>query len=230
MKGHRSHSAGLSVAALCLGSALLLAQPTAAAEGVLKLGYDVYLGGINIFYFEAKLEREGDRYVISGGGKTKGFVRLVWRWAVNATAKGIVDGTGVVSRSYDVTTIRKQKHKLLRLAFKGSGAYSISRTPPDSPRKRKKRQLPSSIPADTLAPGSVSLAVADALARAGSCAGTFPIVAGPRPRDPTTSPAPPTGARPPAATRSPRHTRRRASGCTTKNARSSTASLTAAAR
>ncbi|MCH8916861.1 MAG: DUF3108 domain-containing protein [Proteobacteria bacterium] len=180
MKVHRILSTGLSVAALCLGSALLLAQPTAAAEGVLKLGYDVYLGGINIFYFEAKLEREGDRYVISGGGKTKGFVRLVWRWAVNATAKGIVDGTGVVSRSYDVTTIRKQKHKLLRLAFKGSGAYSISRTPPDSPRKRKKRQLPSSIPADTLDPVSVSLAVADALARGGSCGGKFPIFDGNR--------------------------------------------------
>lgn len=180
MKVHRILSTGLSVAALCLGSALLLAQPTAAAEGVLKLGYDVYLGGINIFYFEAKLEREGDRYVISGGGKTKGFVRLVWRWAVNATAKGIVDGTGVVSRSYDVTTIRKQKHKLLRLAFKGSGAYSISRTPPDSPRKRKKRKLPSSIPADTLDPVSVSLAVADALARGGSCGGKFPIFDGNR--------------------------------------------------
>ena len=81
-------STSLSVAALCLGSALALAQPTAAAERVLKLGYDVYLGGLNIFYFDAKLEREGDRYVISGGGKTKGFVRLIWRsvleghWAI----------------------------------------------------------------------------------------------------------------------------------------------------
>ncbi len=173
-------STGLRVGVLCLAWALLLAQPTAAAERVLKLGYDVYLGGLNIFYFDAKLEREGDRYVISGGGKTKGFVRLIWRWAVSATAKGRVDGTGVVSRSYDVATIRKKKHKLLRLAFKGRGKYAITRTPPDSPRKRRKRKLPSSIPAETLDPVSVSLAVAGALARGDSCGGRFPIFDGNR--------------------------------------------------
>jgi hypothetical protein len=171
---------GLRVAALCLAAALLAPQPAAAAERVLKLGYDVYLGGLNIFYFDANLAREGDNYVISGSGKTKGFIRVMWRWAVNATAKGVVNGTGVVSRSYDVATVRKKKHKLMRLAFKGSGAFAVTRTPPDSPAKRKKRKPPKSIPAGTLDPVSVSLAVAGALARTGSCAGKFPIFDGNR--------------------------------------------------
>ena len=173
-------STGLRVAALFLASVLLWAQPAAGAEPVLKLGYDVYLGGLNIFQFDANLERRGDNYVISGAGKTKGFIRVMWRWAVNAKARGVINGAGVESRSYDVATIRKKKHKLLRLAFKGSGAFAITRTPPDSPRKRKKRKPPASIPAGTLDPVSVSLAVAGALARGGSCGGKFPIFDGNR--------------------------------------------------
>lgn len=168
------------LAALCLVAALLWVQPAGAADRALKLGYDVYLGGLNVFHFDAKLKRQGRNYVISGGGKTKGFMRLMWRWAVSATAKGVLNGARVVSRSYDVSTIRKKKHKLLQLAFRGSGGYAITRTPPDSPGKRKRRHPPSSIPPGTLDPISVSLAVAAALARGDSCGGKFPIFDGNR--------------------------------------------------
>jgi len=180
MKLRHIFAPGVHVATLCLALTVSFVQPAVATERVLKLGYDVYLGGLNIFYFDAMLKRQGDSYTISGGGKTKGVVRLIWRWAVNVTARGAVNSAGVVSRTYDEATIRKKKHKFLRLAFKGSGAYAITRTPPDSLRKRKKRKLPKSIPMGTLDPISVSLAVASALARGGSCGGKFPIFDGNR--------------------------------------------------
>ncbi len=176
------------IAALALAPVLLFApqsfaaQPMQAApeEGpVLKLGYTVYLGGLNIFTLQANLKMDGDRYVISGGGETQGMIRLMWRWAVRARAQGTLNGDGVVPNTYDVATTRKQKNRKLRLAFNGGG-YEIARTPPDSPRKRKRRKLPKTIPQGTLDPISVSLAVAGAVARGESCGGTIPVFDGNR--------------------------------------------------
>ncbi len=175
---------GLRIAGLCLASVLYSGQSMAATEPTptptLTLGYDVYLGGLNIFSFDAGFTRNGARYTISGGGKTKGIVRLVWRWAVKTTSTGMLKGGKVVSHSYDVATLRKKKHKLMQLLFKGRGAYAITRTPADSPRKRKKRKLPKSIPAGTLDPVSVALAVGGALEHGGSCGGKFPVFDGNR--------------------------------------------------
>ncbi|MDX1483772.1 MAG: DUF3108 domain-containing protein [Alphaproteobacteria bacterium] len=181
-KSHRTlpWPAGIGILAFSLGVAFAHPAGAASPKSPLKLGYEVYLGGLNIFYFDADLAFDGDRYVISGGGKTKGLARLMWRWAVQAKASGILNGSGVESRAYNVSTLRKKKHKLMRLAFKESGAYAVERTPPDSPRKRKRRNLPKAVPHGTLDPISVSLAVAGALARGGSCGGKFPIFDGNR--------------------------------------------------
>ncbi|MCZ6884758.1 MAG: DUF3108 domain-containing protein [Alphaproteobacteria bacterium] len=164
-----------------------VAQPAAAADHALKLGYSVYLGGLNIFRLDVDLTRDGAGYVISGGGKTQGMIRVVWKWAVTATARGEVKGNGVVSRSYHVTTFKKQKRRSLRLSFPPSGGYSIERTPPDSPRKAKRRakRMPKSIPAGTIDPVSVTMAVAEAAARGRGCGGRFPVFDGNRRYDVT---------------------------------------------
>ena len=171
-----------TLAVMVLAVALLAARPAAAGDHALKLAYTVYLGGLNIFQLDVNLTLDGERYVISGGGRTKGMVRAVWKWAVEATARGEVQGTGVVSRTYDVATIKKQKRKRLSLSFTRTGGYSVTRTPPDSPHKAKRRlrRLPKSIPAGTLDPVSVSMAVAGAVARDDSCGGTFPVFDGGR--------------------------------------------------
>jgi hypothetical protein len=175
---------GPCIVGLCLVSVMYSGQPLAATEPTptptLTLGYDVYLGGLNIFSFEAGFKRKGARYTISGAGKTKGIVRLVWRWAVKTTSTGMLKGGRVVSHSYDVATLRKKKHKLMQLVFKGRGAYAITRTPTDSPRKRKKRKLPKSIPTGALDPVSIVLAVGGALERGASCGGKFPVFDGNR--------------------------------------------------
>lgn len=173
-------SSGVRWTALVIALVVFSGPPAAAKEPLLKLGYSVYLGGLNIFHLDANLRMNGDRYEIFGGGETKGFVRMMWRWAVQASAKGVVNGKGVESVTYDVATVRKGKHKRLRLAFGGNGAYSILRKPKDSPRKRKKRELPETIPEGTLDPISVSMAVAMALAKGESCGGKFPVFDGNR--------------------------------------------------
>lgn len=167
-------------AALGLALVLCWTSPAGAKERTLKLGYNVYLGGLNIFYLSANLRMNGDSYEIFGGGKTKGLVRMMWRWAVEAKARGVVNGRGVESVTYDVATVRKGKHKRLRLAFTGPGAYSITRKPADSPHKRKSRKLPKTIPEGTLDPISVSMAVALAVAKGESCGGKFPVFDGNR--------------------------------------------------
>jgi hypothetical protein len=173
-------SPGARCGALGVALALLWACPAEAQDRTLKLGYSVYLGGLNIFYLDVNLRLDGDRYEIFGGGETKGMIRMMWRWAVRGAATGVVNGSGVESLSYDVATVRKQKRKKLRLAFTGDGAYSITRTPKDSPRKRKSRKLPKSIPQGTLDPISVSMAVASAAAKGETCGGRFPVFDGNR--------------------------------------------------
>jgi hypothetical protein len=154
--------------------------PAAAKDRTLKLGYDVYLGGLNIFYLDVNYRMDGDRYEIFGGGETKGFARMMWRWAVEASAKGVVNGKGVESMIYDVATKRKGKHRKLRLTFTENGAYSIVRNPKDSERKKKRRKLPKSIPSGTLDPISVSMAVAGAAANGDACGGKYPVFDGNR--------------------------------------------------
>lgn len=175
---------GVVIAAATAGAPDARAVEEAAARPVaanaLRLGYDVYLGGLNIFAFNADYAVDGGDYVITGGGATKGIARAIWKWAVSATARGKLDEAGVTARSYDVATVRKEKNRSMRLAFNGDGGFAIRRTPPDSPRKRKKRDLPDSVPPGTLDPVSVSLAVGGALARGGSCSGRYPVFDGNR--------------------------------------------------
>lgn len=165
-----------------LGAAVLAvsALPGAAEDRTLKLGYSVYLGGLNIFHLTANFRKDGDRYEIFGGGETQGFARWMWRWAVQASAKGVVNGKGVEPVSYDVATKRKGKHRQLSLSFDGDGSYSITRTPKDSPSKRKRRKLPKSVPGGTLDPISVAMAVAGAAANGDSCGGKYPVFDGNR--------------------------------------------------
>lgn len=176
------NSLGSRVSCAALGIALLILSglPAAAKDRTLKLGYDVYLGGLNIFYLDVNLRMDGDRYEIFGGGETKGMARMMWRWAVEASAKGVVNGKGIESMTYDVATKRKGKHRKMRLTFTEDGAYLISRNPKDTPAKRKRRKLPKSIPTGTLDPISVSMAVATAAAKGQACRGKYPVFDGNR--------------------------------------------------
>ncbi|MDH3242195.1 MAG: DUF3108 domain-containing protein [Alphaproteobacteria bacterium] len=173
---------GSKVSRAVFGLALLILSgvPAGAKDRTLKLGYDVYLGGLNIFYLDVNLRMDGNHYEIFGGGETKGFARMMWRWAVQASAKGVVNGQGIESVTYDVATKRKGKDRKLRLTFSEDGAYSIIRSPKDSPDKRKSRKLPESIPTGTLDPISVSMAVASAAAKGAACGGKFPVFDGNR--------------------------------------------------
>jgi hypothetical protein len=166
---------------------LSVARPALAGDHALKLGYTVYLGGLNIFRLDVNMTQDGPGYVIVGGGETKGMIRAIWRWAVEATARGEVNGAGVVSRTYDVSTIKKQKRRSLKLSFPPAGGYAITRTPPDSPRKaaRRKGRLPKSIPPGTIDPISVAMAVADAAGRGKGCGGKYPVFDGNRRYDVT---------------------------------------------
>lgn len=174
---------GLLVTLLGLG----LAAPAAAAERVLKLGYEVYLGGLNIFDFDAHVALNERGYRITGGGKTKGAVRLVWRWGVDAVARGEINGRGVEAKRYDVTTQRRKRNKELRVTFKGNGAYDLFRKPKDTPHRAKKRELPDVLPPFAVDPVSAAMVMGHALGRGKKCAATVPVFDGDRRYDLTFS-------------------------------------------
>lgn len=174
--------------ALCL--ALAAPAPARAEPGTLELGYTVYLGGLNIFSFDANLELDGDAYKIYGGGKTRGLARWVWKWGVDAVARGRIENGSVEASTYDLAVQRKSEHKTLRLGFGANGTYTIVRNPADSSEEAKERRkrLPKSIPEAALDPLSAALRIARAVAGGKSCTGTVPIFDGNRRYDLTFSP------------------------------------------
>ena len=176
----------LAMAALLAAGPPLRAQmpempdPAAGAGSVLELGYDVYLGGLNVFAFDVAFLRDGEAYVIRGGGESRGLIRVFWRWAADLAARGTVGEAQVDAQIYDIATVRRGEPKSLQLSFDGPGAYSIARDPPDNDYRRSKREPPASLPADTVDPLSVALVVSEAVGRGRGCALSVPVFDGDR--------------------------------------------------
>ncbi|MBT3792892.1 MAG: DUF3108 domain-containing protein [Rhodospirillales bacterium] len=171
------------LAALMLSGGVLVGPmitPAVSAERVMKLGYEIYLGGLNIFGFDADFAFDRDRYRIKGGGKTKGVVRMFWRWGVDATARGIINGHGVEAQRYDVITARRKGDKHLQVAFKGDGAYGITRLPVDTPHRAQKRDLPDFLPRLAVDPLSAAMVVSHRLGQGQTCGSQVPVFDGDR--------------------------------------------------
>lgn len=167
-------AAGISVATV--------PRPTVktGTERVLKVGYDVYLGGLKAFAFTVDVSLYDDNYWLSGTGESKGLLSFMWKWAAGLSAGGTVGPRDVDAEIYNVETVSKRGDKLLQLSFDENGKYSIRRTPPDNAYRKSKRDLPDAIPASTTDPLSLSLRIARAVGAGGSCAGTYNVFDGDR--------------------------------------------------
>ncbi len=155
-------------------------EPARTDPNLLKLGYQVYVGGLNAFAFTVDVALDGDRYRLSGAGESRGLLRMMWRWAAALRSDGRVAGDGVDAQAYHVNTWTRRGDRALQLSFGNGGGYEIARTPPDDEHRASKRDLPDSIPPSTIDPLSLSLAVARSLGEGGKCEGTYNIFDGDR--------------------------------------------------
>lgn len=154
--------------------------PRIPPERILKLGYSVYLGGLNVFVFTTDLTLNGENYSISGSGESRGMVRLFWKWAAHLTSGGTVGPEGLRAQIYNIATMSKHGYKSMQLSFDEKGKYTIRRTPPDTKLRKLKRRLPVVVPAHTVDPLSVALRISRAIEDGRGCKGVYPIFDGDR--------------------------------------------------
>lgn len=158
------------------------AAPDAAAgrEKLLKLGYSVYVGGLNIFAFAIDFAVNGDTYSIKGDGESRGMARLFWRWSTHLVSGGNVTANGLRPQIYNVDTFSTRRNQSMQLSFDENGKYTIRRTPADTPHRAAKRQLPPVVPPGTVDPLAISFRIARDIESGRGCKGTHPIFDGNR--------------------------------------------------
>ena len=149
-------------------------------EKLLKLGYRVYVGGLNIFDFTIDFALGAESYSIKGDGESRGIARMFWRWATHISAGGNVGAEGVRPQIYNVDTFRPKRDRSMQLSFDEHGKYTIRRTPPDTAHRAAKRDLPVIVPPKTLDPLSIALMIGRDIARGRGCKGMHPIFDGNR--------------------------------------------------
>jgi hypothetical protein len=158
------------------------APPTSgpSREKVLKLGYDAYVGGLNIFAFTIDFALGGESYSILGKGESRGIARLFWRWSTRLAAGGNLDAEGVRPQLYNVDTFSTRRNLSMQLSFDENGKYTIRRTPPDTAHRAAKRKLPATVPETSIDPLSLSFRIARSVADGRGCNGTHFIFDGNR--------------------------------------------------
>ncbi len=154
--------------------------PRMPQEQVLKLGYNVYLGGLNVFAFTTDFALSGESYSITGTGESRGMVRLFWKWAAHLVAGGTVGPEGVRAQIYNIETDGHRGHKSMQLSFDENGKYTIRRNPPDNDYRKSKRKLPVVVPTRTVDPFSIALRIARSVEDGRGCRGVYPIFDGDR--------------------------------------------------
>lgn len=171
------------------------------AQDPLVLGYEVYVGGMNVFAFEMTLALEEGRYALTGHGATKGMARWLFRWDVDASATGRLESDlaavaqalplkAVVADAYSLQTERRRaaERKRLDLRFEAGNDFEIRRDPPDTAHRAEKRDLPDALPPGTLDPLSAGLAAAFSGLQDRPCSTTVPVFDGDRRYDLRLSP------------------------------------------
>lgn len=149
-------------------------------EQVLKLGYNVYVGGLNIFAFTIDFTLGNEIYSLQGDGESRGMARMFWRWSTRIAAGGNIGTEGVRPQIYNVDTHSSRRDQSMQLSFDEGGKYTIRRTPPDTPHRKAKRELPPVVPKGTLDPLTFALRLARDVDGGNGCKGTHPIFDGNR--------------------------------------------------
>ncbi|HEY4134348.1 MAG TPA: DUF3108 domain-containing protein [Alphaproteobacteria bacterium] len=174
-------------AAACLGLFLAGAYvcPARAAEApavrVVDLTYEVYLGGLHIFDFDAAVTLRANSYSVAVAGGTRGMLGWIYKWDLKLAAEGADDAGRIRPRSYVSMTDWQGKPRTMRLAFGAAGAYDVTRDPPEeSDPQEDEGELPASLPGDVVDPLSFAVAASRAVAANGRCAQTLPLFDGKR--------------------------------------------------
>ncbi|HTI86773.1 MAG TPA: DUF3108 domain-containing protein, partial [Alphaproteobacteria bacterium] len=144
-------------------------------DRALGLGYDVYIGGIYAFHFDATLSVDDRSYDVVLRGGTTGFIGRMFSWQADlrsagglASAKPVPEGLAAATFE-SAATWRGTPHRTT-LRFHGDGRYDVALEPPeDAENVRADGAPPELLPTGTLDPVAASIAALAGSARDGTC-------------------------------------------------------------
>lgn len=174
-------------AASALLSAAILAPLPAAAETV-RLGYDVFVGGVKLGRMTMETELQDRDYRIEVGARANDMLNRLVNWSYTAEAQGTLEPeTGVVpDRFRSVRTLRNRSWEAETIF--ADGTVTHQQTPPQS--EEDANAVPPDQRAGTMDLLSASVAIALAADQAGGdCTARLPVYDGRRRFDVVASPA-----------------------------------------
>ena len=120
---------------LCTAACLLLAAPSAFAQGKLDARYEATLAGIPVGKGAWTIDIADDTFSASASGGTSGLLKAFAGGSGTGAAQGRVVNGALVSTNYSATTTTSKKSEAIRMVLSGGNVkeYAIEPEPPVDP-------------------------------------------------------------------------------------------------
>ena len=122
---------------LCTGACLLLAAPSAFAQGKLDARYEATLAGIPVGKGAWTIDISDDTFSAAASGGTSGLLKAFAGGSGTGGAQGRVVNGALVATSYSATTTTSKKSEAIRMVLSGGNVkeYTIEPEPPVEPER-----------------------------------------------------------------------------------------------
>ena len=120
---------------LCTGACLLLAAPSAFAQGKLDARYEATLAGIPVGKGAWTIDIADDSFSAAASGGTSGLLKAFAGGSGTGAAQGRVVNGALVSTNYSATTTTSKKSEAIRIVLSSGNVkeYAIEPEPPVDP-------------------------------------------------------------------------------------------------
>jgi len=120
---------------LCTGACLLLAAPSAFAQGKLDARYEATLAGIPVGKGAWTIDIADDAFSAAASGGTSGLLKAFAGGSGTGAAQGRVVNGALVSSNYSATTTTSKKSEAIRIVLSNGNVkeYAIEPEPPVDP-------------------------------------------------------------------------------------------------
>src|SRR3982074_85407 len=120
---------------LCTGACLLLAAPSAFAQGKLDARYEATLAGIPVGKGAWTIDIADDAFSAAASGGTSGLLKAFAGGSGTGAAQGRVVNGALVSTNYSATTTTSKKSEAIRMVLSNGNVkeYAIEPEPPVDP-------------------------------------------------------------------------------------------------
>ena len=125
------------LSSLCAGTLVLLAAPSAFAQGKLDARYEATLAGIPVGKGAWTIDISDDTFSAAASGGTSGLLKAFAGGSGTGGAQGRVVNGALVATSYSATTTTSKKSEAIRMVLSGGNVkeYAIEPEPPVEPER-----------------------------------------------------------------------------------------------